>query len=606
MLTLGKWMGIVSIVAMFAVSCSHQVDVDSQTKAVAPVKRYIVSMKTPAAENALMAANAQIVRRLPELHAVAAYLPEQAVLALSKNPNIEYIEEDLKVVPLALNLPYADLGTRPGEILPYGIQMVQADQVTQGSNPIKVCIIDSGYNFGNEDLSNDLSQVNGSDTNIPWDVDNSGHGTHVAGTISALAGNGKGVVGVAPLGSGGAGVSLHIVRVFGDDGNWAYSSDLIDAAYLCRDAGAKVISMSLGRSCPPKLAKRCISKTEEKGFKALYEQGILSIAAASNDGNSDLSYPASYTSVISVAAIDKNGDHAGFSNTNEYVELSAPGVEVLSTIPIGHGLDTTLTIDGASVDALPMGGSPIGVGTGVLADCGDGQSTCEGPANGDPFVCLIQRGTITFADKVLACEEGGGVAAIIYNNVDGNLAGTVEGGGTLIPSIGITKADGLALIDDSIGLDTTITIVKSDWDYAFFNGTSMATPHVASVAALIWSNVPSATNVTVREALQTTAVMLGDGDMLKFGHGLIQAKDALEELQSIPTCTPTENPETSCSDGIDNDCDGTIDSADSDCVEEPPPVDECDGLLPVGASCTTGTECCSDKCVGKPGAKTCK
>jgi trimeric autotransporter adhesin len=62
-------------------------------------------------------------------------------------------------------------------------------------------------------------------------------------------------------------------------------------------------------------------------------------------------------------------------------------------------------------------------------------------------------------------------------------------------------------------------------------------------------------------------------------------------------CIPTENPEVSCSDGLDNDCDGFTDLADSDCQTS---------CLPRGASCTSNTECCSGSCKGKPGRKTCK
>ncbi|MBW2733964.1 MAG: hypothetical protein JRH20_16370, partial [Deltaproteobacteria bacterium] len=157
MLSARKLLGVVSLVALFATSCGqNDTQISEKTQAVGPVKRYIVMMKTPAAENAIKAAKGQVRLRLKRLGAVAAMIPETAVAGLAKNPNVEYIEEDQKVYPLALNLPYADLGQRPGEILPYGIQMVQADQVAQGSNPVKVCIIDSGYNLGHEDLSTDL------------------------------------------------------------------------------------------------------------------------------------------------------------------------------------------------------------------------------------------------------------------------------------------------------------------------------------------------------------------------------------------------------------------------------------------------------------------
>lgn len=69
-------------------------------------------------------------------------------------------------------------------------------------------------------------------------------------------------------------------------------------------------------------------------------------------------------------------------------------------------------------------------------------------------------------------------------------------------------------------------------------------------------------------------------------------------------CTVTENPETSCSDGIDNDCDGATDCADSDCSGDP----ACSGggCSASGASCTDNSQCCSGNCKGKPGSQTCK
>ncbi len=62
-------------------------------------------------------------------------------------------------------------------------------------------------------------------------------------------------------------------------------------------------------------------------------------------------------------------------------------------------------------------------------------------------------------------------------------------------------------------------------------------------------------------------------------------------------CTPTQNPETSCSDGLDNDCDTLIDAADPDCTPT---------CSPAGASCTTNSQCCSNRCRGKAGSKTCR
>jgi serine protease len=143
------------------------------------------------------------------------------------------------------------------------------------------------------------------------------------------------------------------------------------------------------------------SRFEQNTFAALYANGILSVAAAGNGGNTRKSYPASYDSVISVAAIDSNKNIAAFSQQNSQVEIAAPGVSVRSTVPMGTGLEGSLSVDGAPYMGIPMDGSSQTSATGTLVDCGLGDSACPG-ASGN--ICLIQRGgDITFADKVLFC-----------------------------------------------------------------------------------------------------------------------------------------------------------------------------------------------------------
>ncbi|MCV5902156.1 S8 family serine peptidase, partial [Escherichia coli] len=77
----------------------------------------------------------------------------------------------------------------------------------------------------------------------------------------------------------------------------------------CADNGANVVNMSLGGSQS--------SRTEQNALKAIYDQGVLLIAAAGNDGNTAHSYPASYDSVMSVAAVDNQNDHAAFSQATD-------------------------------------------------------------------------------------------------------------------------------------------------------------------------------------------------------------------------------------------------------------------------------------------------
>ncbi len=358
--------------------------------------------------------------------------------------------------------------------------------------------------------------VSGYAGNLPWATDGFGHGSHVAGTIAAMN-NALGVVGVTP-----GTASLYIVRVFGDDGAWAYSSTLIDAAKKCQTAGAKIISMSLGG------AKS--NTTEKRGFDSLYAAGILSIAAAGNDGVEGVdpySYPASYASVVSVAAIDEFKVVADFSQNNDQVELAAPGVAVLSTLPY---LDTnTVTVDGVTYSGGHIEFSALGSASGALVAGG----LCDSVGAWTGKVVLCERGVIDFATKVLNVQSGGGTAALIYNNVPGGFLGTMGESTSTIIGISLSQEDGQYLVANKLGAVASVssTHVWPASGYEAWDGTSMATPHVSAVAALVWSSNPLATNVQVRNALAVSAADLGTvGRDVYYGYGLVQAKAAITAL----------------------------------------------------------------------------
>ena len=479
------------------------------------------------AERALAMAGAEMHYDLAAQRGFAVTLPAVAVEGLSRNPAVDYVEEDSRRYPLSLATT---------QTVPYGITLTQADQVSDAvAANAQVCIIDSGLNIGHPDHSAAGSVIKGySDTGkgswttaspSTWSSDENHHGTHVAGTIAALN-NSWGVVGVAPSGL----LNLYIVKVFGASG-WAYSSSLVDALNRCvasRDNAAVggfpgkklVVSMSLGGSIK--------NRTEETAFNTAYtKKNVLPIAAAGNGGNTRVSYPAGYSGVMSVAALDENKAWASFSQYNTDVEIAAPGVGVLSTVPRGQGLEAYVTA-GTTFDADGLDGSPKAIVTGTLVNCGIGDTACTAAAG---QVCLIQRGTIAFADKVLNCQAGGGKAAIIYNNVAGDLIGTLNGSVTSIPSVGVSDTTGTTLLG-KVGTSATVGVAVAD--YAKFDGTSMATPHVSAIAALIWSYAPSCTNAQVRTALTSTAFDLGaTGRDTKFGYGLVRAKNAKDALVAL-------------------------------------------------------------------------
>ena len=146
-------------------------------------------------------------------------------------------------------------------------------------------------------------------------------------------------------------------------------------------------------------------------------------------------------------------------------------------------------------------------------------------------VCLIARGNIDFAVKVSNCQQSLGVGAIIYNNVAGSFGGTLGTIVTQIPSVTASDTEGAAM---KLQLGTTASLAVTKASYAYFDGTSMATPHVAAVAALVWSYKTECSGAQIRATLNKSAADLGAaGRDNKFGNGLVQALAARDRLLSM-------------------------------------------------------------------------
>jgi hypothetical protein len=193
---------------------------------------------------------------------------------------------------------------------------------------VKVCVADTGYARGHQDLPNG-SDVDGKDAtgefNEKWDEDEGQHGTHCAGTISAKGGNNKGVVGILPNNKGGN-FQVLVGKALSKNG-FGSASSVMKAVSGCVEQGANVVSMSLG-------CNNCKTQTEEKFYTDLYKnRNILIVAAAGNSGNTARSYPASYGAVMSVGAMTQSLKRSSFSQFNDQVEIMAPGSSIKSTIP---------------------------------------------------------------------------------------------------------------------------------------------------------------------------------------------------------------------------------------------------------------------------------
>ena len=537
-----KWFTFAMIVMMLVIAVTPVTAAPKDTVRVWVSYR---SDKKAEVAQALGKAKAEVHYDFPELEAYVVTLPKAALNGIVNNPFVIDVEED----PVRYSIDPVEVAVEPGpddtvdvndQVVPWGIDAVQAREVWDADldgaidtgapdgTGITVCIIDTGYYADHEDLidsTTGLSQVDDDYTR-----DGEGHGSHVAGTISALNNN-IGVVGVTP-----GTVDLTIVKIFNDAGDWTSASNLVNAIYTCRDNGADIISMSLGGASS--------SRKEQRAFDTLYSAGILSIAAAGNnqeDTPGAYEYPGSYDSVVSVAAIDSAYNIAEFSQQNDQVEIAAPGVGVLSTIPY---VDTNLlSVDGMDYSANHIEYSALGTSSGTLVDGG----LCTATGDWAGQVVLCSRGDISFYDKVMNVQNSGGAAAVIYNNEPGNFLGTLgDGESSSIIGISLSQEDGQYLVANKLGSTGTVssTHVWPISGYEAWGGTSMATPHVSGVAALLWSANPAWTNVEIREAMNATAIDLGtSGRDPIFGYGLVQAAAALEYLQGGVTPPPPPPPD---------------------------------------------------------------
>lgn len=463
---------------------------------------------------AIANAGGRVVFELEEVEAVSVDLPRRALAALKRSPYARFVEEEVMRYPYAKARSPAAGGT---QVTPYGIPMVQANLVSDSmAGNRTLCIVDSGIDATHEDhQGNILAGFDYTGSSVgDWNTDESHHGTHVAGTIAAVD-NTIGVIGVLPHKK----LNIFISKVFDASGE-ASSGTVAKAMLGCRKLGsANVISMSLGGSRA--------SRLEQAVVKFLAGRNILLIAAAGNAGDTSTSYPAGFAEVMSVAAVDSNMAHASFSQSNPDVEISGPGVGVLSTVPMGTGVDTSLTVGGVAYQANPTDG-PVLSANGALYNYGTGEVSDPGVAG---KMCLIQRGNISFADKVTNCMNDGGVGAVIYNNAPGNFNATLGGAPVTIPSATVSDVDGAAMLGQ-LGQSTALAMTPSN--YAYFDGTSMATPHVSAVAALVWSKHTNCTAAQMRSSLTKSAMPLG-GNVPNndFGYGLAQAKAADDRITAM-------------------------------------------------------------------------
>lgn len=267
-----------------------------------------------------------------ELRTVFLHLTQKEISALKKDENVEYVQpdgvftiSDLYHAHTTFQSPElvtatTTAGVSPqAETIPWGIERVKAPICWDASKgkDITVAVLDTGVS-PHPDLDGNLLTGISFVPGETWH-DGNGHGTHVAGTIAARD-NGSGVVGVAPS------ASIKPMKVLSNSGSGQWSW-LMQALYQLEKnyTWIDVANMSLGgQGAPDALEDYCRYASRH----------CLLVAAAGNE-STGVGHPAKYDSVLAVSALDNSNNLASFSNRGPEVELSAPGVGILSLRPGG-------------------------------------------------------------------------------------------------------------------------------------------------------------------------------------------------------------------------------------------------------------------------------
>ena len=229
---------------------------------------------------------------------------------------------------------------------PWSLQRVLLNQLWEGTGygrGVRVAVIDTGVDIKNKQLTDAVDARKGRNflpkkpkkdkygNKTPrgseyGTTDRVGHGTKVAGIIAARPKEGTGFVGLAPQAS--------VIPIQQNDENGSGTAEsLARSIDYAVDAGADVINISQDTA----QALRPESALKQSVDRAL-GRDVVVVASAGNDGlggNVKKTYPASYRGVLAVASSDRNNERAPFSQSGEFVDVAAPGVDMVSTVPGG-------------------------------------------------------------------------------------------------------------------------------------------------------------------------------------------------------------------------------------------------------------------------------
>lgn len=302
-------------------------------------RRVIIGFRNApvSAEQAVVAGSkGKVTRKFRHVRAFVADVDDGELAALRTNPEVAYVEEDVVVraidpfaygartygasalAPVTGGVEYESAWS----VSLIGSQKIHARGVTGVG--VKIGVLDTGVDYNHPDLAKNYV---GGDNFVsldpsyhdPFDDSYNSHGTHVAGTIAAEL-NGVGVVGVAP------GASIYAIKAIDGAGFGSVSSVVAGIDWAVANQ-MDIVNMSIGFST--------FSQALYDACAAAEEAGLLLVAAAGNNYGGPVLYPAAFPSVIAVGATTIFGEISPMSAVGPEIELTAPGLNVYSTIAYG-------------------------------------------------------------------------------------------------------------------------------------------------------------------------------------------------------------------------------------------------------------------------------
>ncbi len=508
------------------------------------LERYIVGYRTAAGlDAAVRAVGGNVVHRYQLIDGAVVDAPAGSLTTLKKQTGVTWAQRDVRRTSNGLVDP-AEASLGQPEFIPWGVADVGANRVwdtnddlnvdrgaTSGRG-ITVAVIDNGLDETHPDLaaawnlddSECFIQAIYPDCTAQDDVSGpfQSHGVSAASNIAARA-NDVGLIGVAPK------ATIVAYRAGDSATGFLQTSAIVMALEAAILDEVDVVNMSFGGPAPAP-AERLI-------LEVAYAEGIVLVASSGNgDDHSGskppVGFPAKLPTVIAVGATDADRVLSDFSSFGNDQELVAPGVDVPSAFVQQTAVDVGFVINTPSAaptfTPATIEFSPTGSVTGNLTFIGLGTTADVAGLDLSGEVALIERGSISFAEKVANAAAAGAEAAIVFNNAPGTIGATLGSPGA-IPALEMSGEQGQALLGlvQAGTVNVSIDVLATHW--GLISGTSFSAPHVAGVAALVLSADPTLSPGEVRQILAGTAIDLGSaGYDTKYGHGLVDACAAVE------------------------------------------------------------------------------